>query len=171
MATEGKRYSDLERLNRAIQGIQDMQQLAQEYGINDIFQDNGGKTLQLLILLGLRISPGREGNDALDAEGKEYELKTVNVLNRKNPGVTTHHHLNEDILDKYRQVEAWYIGIYEGILLKKIYKLLPQQLEPEFQKWERKIKQGSGAINNPKIPMKLVKQGELVYSDTQADDL
>jgi len=41
------------------------------------FQDNGGKVLQVLILLGLRISSGREGNDAIDAEDNEYELKQL----------------------------------------------------------------------------------------------
>lgn len=53
-----------------------MQQLANEYGINDIFQDNGGKVFQVLILLGLRISPGREGNDAIDAEGNDKNNKS-----------------------------------------------------------------------------------------------
>lgn len=83
----------------------------------DIFQDNGGKVLQVLILLGLKILPGREGNDAIDAEGNEYELKTIKRSLNKNAGVTTHHHLNRYILAKYRAVKAWYIAIYEGIEL------------------------------------------------------
>lgn len=161
-----QRISDVNRLKNAVEGLEEMQQLAQEYGIQDIFQDNGGKTLQLLILLGLRISPGREGNDAIDADGKEYELKTVNVSRKKNPGITTHHHLNHIILAKYRQVEAWYIGIYEDITLKKIYKLSLLLLEPLFQEWENKLKT-KDSLNNPKIPMKLVKQGEIVYSDDE----
>lgn len=159
-----KRSSDLQRLERAVESLREMQQLAREYGISDIFPDNGGKTLQLLILLGLRLSPGREGNDAIDADGREYELKTINISRRKNPGITTHHHLNPIILAKYRQVEAWYIGIYEDITLKKIYKLSLSILEPIFQDWERKL-QTKESLNNPKIPMKLVERGELVYSD------
>lgn len=159
-----KRSRDLDRLRKAIEGIEEMQHLASEYGIRDIFQDNGGKTLQLLILLGLRISPGREGNDAIDANGREYELKTINISGRKNPGITTHHHLNSVILTKYRQVAAWYIGIYEDIKLKEIYKLLPEQLEPVFRDWEGKLKTRD-SLNNPKIPMKLIRQGELVYAD------
>lgn len=159
-----KRDQDLERLKQAVESLEQMQQLAREYGIRDIFQDNGGKTLQLLILLGLRISPGREGNDAIDADGKEYELKTINISRRKNPGITTHHHLNPIILEKYRQVEAWYIGIYEDITLKKIYKLTPAMLEPKFLEWETKL-QHIDSLNNPKISMNLVKQGEMVYSD------
>lgn len=159
-----KRDQDLQRLKQAVESLEQMQQLAREYGIRDIFQDNGGKTLQLLILLGLRISPGREGNDAIDADGKEYELKTINISRRKNPGITTHHHLNPIILQKYRQVEAWYIGIYEDITLKKIYKLTPTMLESIFLEWEARL-QHIDSLNNPKIPMKLVKQGEIVYSD------
>jgi transcriptional regulator with XRE-family HTH domain len=90
--TTEERRSDLERLQTALEAIQELQNLANEYGINDVFQDNGGKVLQVLILLGLRISPGREGNDAVDAEGNEYELKTINKLLSRS--VTTHHHLN-----------------------------------------------------------------------------
>jgi len=68
-----KRRNDLERLQAAFRGLREMQRLADDYGVNDILQDNGGKVLQVLILLGLQISPGREGNDAVDDEGNEYE--------------------------------------------------------------------------------------------------
>lgn len=56
--------------------------------------------------------PGREGNDAKDASGAEFELKTVNVLKTKS--FSTHHHLNPVILAKYRQVD-WFFAIYEGM--------------------------------------------------------
>ncbi len=164
ITTENERQSNLDRLQSAFEGIQEMQQLANEYGITDIFQDNGGKVLQVLILLGLRISPGREGNDATDAEGNEYELKTINRALNKNAGVTTHHHLNKEILKKYRSVQAWYIAIYESINLMEIYKVLPSTLELKFKEWEVKLEKQE-SINNPKIPMKLVRQGELVYSN------
>lgn len=138
--------------------------MADKYGIHDILQDNGGKVLQVLILLGLRISPGREGNDARDAEGNEYELKTINRSLNKNAGVTTHHHLTTDIINKYRAVKAWYIAIYEGVELKEIYKVLPEQLEGLFQKWEEKLAtQNHQPLNNPKIPMHIVRKGERVY--------
>lgn len=162
-AAAQQRRSDLERLNAAFAGIHEMQQLADEYGINDILQDNGGKVLQVLILLGLRMSPGREGNDAVDAAGNEYELKTVNRSLNKNAGITTHHHLNKDILRKYRSVAAWYVAIYEGVRLKEIYKLLPSDIEPLFEAWERKIEAQGTALNNPKIPMRYVQGGIRVY--------
>lgn len=163
VTTKDERSSDIERLSSAFEGIREMQKLADEYGIHDILQDNGGKVLQVLILLGLRISPGREGNDAIDADGNEYELKTLNRALNKNAGVTTHHHLNKDILHKYRSVKAWYIALYEGIELIEIYKVAPSLLEVKFQEWERKLEK-QDSINNPKIPMKLVRQGELMYS-------
>lgn len=143
-----------------------MQQLANEYGITDIFQDNGGKVLQVLILLGLRISPDREGNDTIDAEGNEYELKTINRSLNRSAGVTTHHPLNKDILRKYRSIEAWYIAIYEEIELMEIYKVSLLTLEVKFKEWEVRLEK-QDSINNPKIPMKLVRQGELVYPNRQ----
>ncbi|MBD2001767.1 MULTISPECIES: helix-turn-helix domain-containing protein [Cyanophyceae] len=163
ITTENERESNLDRLQSAFEGIREMQHLANEYGITDIFQDNGGKVLQVLILLGLRISPGREGNDAIDAEGNEYELKTLNRSLNKNAGVTTHHHLNKDILKKYRAVKGWYIAIYEGIELMEIHKVTPSILEVKFKDWEAKLEKQE-SINNPKIPMRLVRQGELVYT-------
>ncbi|GIW03511.1 MAG: hypothetical protein KatS3mg059_0131 [Thermomicrobiales bacterium] len=97
---------DLDRLRRAIEGCKELQRLAEKYGSRDIFQDNGGKVLQSLIILGLRAVGGREGNDARDDEGNEYELKTINIALGATRGVTTHHHLNKRILDKYRRVKA-----------------------------------------------------------------
>lgn len=159
-----QRKTDLERLQAALSDTIPLQKLAQEYGIADIFQDNGGKVLQLLIILGLRISPGREGNDAIDAEGNEYELKTVNLsLSNRNPGVTTHHHLNQGIIDKYRAVTAWYFGIYRNNELVEIWKADPSLLEPKFQEWEQKIRLTGTEINNPKIGLKLVRTGERIY--------
>lgn len=110
----GEPEDDLARLERALAGCQELQTLATRYGIADIFQDNGGKVLQSLIILGLRAIGGREGNDAVDTEGNEYELKTVNTSLGRSRGVTTHHHLNLGILDKYRRVRAWYISLYEN---------------------------------------------------------
>jgi Restriction endonuclease PvuII len=83
--------------------IQQYQELAAKHGINDIFQDNGGKILQVLLVTGLKVLPGREGNDAKDADGNEYELKSVNIALTKS--FSTHHHINPRIIDKYRQVD------------------------------------------------------------------
>ena len=143
--------------------VQEYQRLASRHGIEDIFQDNGGKLLQALILLDLVNIPGREGNDARDEEGNEYELKTVN--SKLTRSFSTHHHLNPVILAKYRSVAAWFFSVYEHIELKKIYKLTPDQLQPYFQNWEDKWKRDRKDINNPKIPLKFVEShGELVYA-------
>jgi len=162
ITTQEERQSDIARLRSALQGVQELQHLAREYEIADIFQDNGGKVLECLILLGLRTSPGREGNDAVDADGHEYELKTVNAA--KSTQVTTHHHLNRDILSKYRAVRAWYFAVYDNIQLTEIYRVLPSALEPKFREWDERLSTGSGPLNNPKIPLSLIKRvGDLVY--------
>ena len=169
LAPQSERKSGLDRLQSALEGIRTMQRLADDYGIKDILQDNGGKVLQVLILLGLKISPGREGNDALDAEGNEYELKTINRALNKNAGITTHHHLNREILAKYRGVKAWFVAIYDSIELVEIYKVEPLILEPIFQRWEQKL-ETVASLNNPKIPMRYVKQGERVYPKNTLSD-
>lgn len=157
-------HPDKARLDTLFPHVREYQRLATEHGINDIFQDNGGKLLQLLLITGLKISPGREGNDAVDEHGAEYELKTVNILLTK--GFSTHHHLNHTIIGKYRQVD-WYFAIYKGIEIESIYRLTPTDLEPYFKAWEDKLDdptQPLAHINNPKIPIKFVRaHGDLIY--------
>lgn len=143
--------------------IQEYQDLASQHGINDIFQDNGGKILQVLLVTGLVILPGREGNDAKDADGKEFELKSVNIALTKS--FSTHHHINPRIIEKYRQVD-WIFAVYRGINLLSIHKLTPLALEYFYTQWEDKWhSKGGKDINNPKIPLKYVMEhGELLYS-------
>jgi len=159
-----KSHPDHGELRRLFPHIREYQKLATAHGVNDIFQDNGGKLLQLLLITGLRISPGREGNDAKDDRGNEYELKTVNIL--LTSSFSTHHHLNPTIVSKYRQVD-WYFAIYKGIEIQEIYRMRPTDLEPYFQGWEAKWHASGGRdINNPKIPAKFVRaKGELVYKE------
>jgi Restriction endonuclease PvuII len=148
--------------------IQRYQELALKHGINDIFQDNGGKILQVLLVMGLEVLSGREGNDAKDADGNEYELKSVNIALTKS--FSTHHHINPRIIAKYRQVD-WIFAIYHEINLVSIYKLKPHDLECFYIKWSDKWNESGGKdINNPKIPVKYVMEhGELLYSANQAN--
>jgi len=135
--------------------IREYQRLAETEGIADIFQDNGGKLLQVLILLGLENMPGREGNDARDATGREYELKSLN--RRLVTGFSTHHHLNPTIIAKYRLVD-WIFAVYDHIELEEVYLIEPEALEPLFGLWELKWHNSGGRdINNPKIPLKYVR--------------
>jgi transcriptional regulator with XRE-family HTH domain len=159
-------HPDKAHLERLFPAIREYQELASKHGIDDIFQDNGGKLLQALLILNLTFIGRREGNDAKDDLGNEYELKSVNIdLTRS---FSTHHHLNPTILQKYRGVQAWYFSIYRGIELIEIYRLSPDQLEESFfAKWENKWHSDGGKdINNPKISVKFVRQhGELIYQD------
>jgi len=173
MTTDGRwRFEpnpDFTKLQKLFPAIRELQQLADAHGIDDIFQDNGGKILQLCLCLGIKVLPGREGNDAVDeTTGGEFELKTVNF--RKKGGWTTHHHLNPAIIAKHRQVD-WIFAAYEGIELKAIWRMSPKQMEPMYQQWEAKLsKLGPGGhINNPKVPRAFVTgSGDLIW---KVDDL
>lgn len=155
-------HRDLAKLDKLFPFIQRYQDLAARHGINDIFQDNGGKLLQVLLIMGLRVIPGREGNDAVDLDGKEYELKSVNIDLTKS--FSTHHHMNPVIIKKYRRVD-WIFAVYRNIEIQAIYRLTPTVLEPFYKKWETKWRADGGKdINNPKVPLSyVVKNGELLY--------
>jgi hypothetical protein len=157
-----KPHPDAAELERLFPYIREYQALASKHGIGDIFQDNGGKLLQLLLITGLKGYGSREGNDARDEHGREYELKSVNTLLTQS--FSTHHHMNPTILAKYRQVD-WIFAIYEGIELQSIYLMKPVGLEPYFSRWEQKWHSSGGKdINNPKIPVKFViERGAVLY--------
>jgi hypothetical protein len=158
-----KPHPDLAKMEALLPYVRQYQELATSHGINDIFQDNGGKLLQMLLVTGLKALRKREGNDARDELGKEYELKSVNIKLTRN--FSTHHHLNPTILAKYRKVD-WVMAVYESIELKRVYHLRPVDLEPLFVKWEKKWHdEGGKDINNPKIPLSFVQaQGKLVFT-------
>lgn len=130
------------------------QELATRHGIDDIFQDNGGKILQVLLLLGLDNIPGREGNDAVDSSGAEYEMKSVNIALTRS--FSTHHHMNPTIIAKYREVD-WIFAVYRNIELISIHLMTRKEMEPFYAKWETKWNdEGGKDINNPKIPLSYV---------------
>jgi hypothetical protein len=134
-----------------------------KHSIPDIFQDNGGKILQVCLILDLVVLKSREGNDTIDDEGNEYELKAVNLL--RTDQFTTHHYLNPVIIEKYRKVD-WIFTTYEAIELKEIFLLKPDAMEHWYQKWTTKGHADGGRdINNPKVPLSYVrKHGKLLYS-------
>jgi len=157
-----KAHPDKAKMDALMPAIREYQALAVEHGIGDIFQDNGGKLLQVILTMDLKVLTGREGNDAKDDAGREYELKSVNLdLTRS---FSTHHHLNPVIIAKYRRV-GWVFAIYRGIELACIHTMEPALLEPLFAHWEEKWHRDGGKdINNPKIPVVFVAlNGTLVH--------
>ncbi|MBB4064759.1 restriction endonuclease [Gellertiella hungarica] len=162
-------HPDWERLEKLMPAVREFQSLAVEHGIDDVFQDNGGKILQMLLALNLQGIPGREGNDAVDADGHEYELKSVNIW--LTDSFSTNHHVNIPIINKYREVK-WVFAIYEGIEMRRAYYLEPAQLETYFSSWEAKWLETKKDINNPKIPRNFVMEaGTLLYTDQRELDL
>lgn len=156
------RRSDTDILDKLWPSIIKFQELARRHGINDIFQDNGGKLLQIMLKTGLKVIPGREGNDAIDDEGNEYEVKSVNIELTKS--FSTHHHMNPKIIAKYQKV-AWVFAVYRGIELLEIYRLDPADLKHWYRKWHAKWHADGGKdINNPKIPSTYVREhGKRIY--------
>ncbi len=115
----------IDELNRLFPYIRKYQKLAREVAdIEDIFQDNGGKLLQVLLVTDLKnLTDSREGNDARDKNGNEYELKSVNTQLTKS--FSTNHHLNPKIIEKYRKVD-WVFAVYDDIELLEIYLMTPR---------------------------------------------
>jgi hypothetical protein len=163
------KHPDWERLEKLMPAVREFQALATEHGIDDVFQDNGGKILQMLLALNLKGIPGREGNDAVDVQGREYELKSVNI--HLTAGFSTNHHINIPIIEKYRQAH-WAFAIYEGIEMRRAFSVLTENLEEFFSKWEQQWNDTEKDINNPKIPLKFVlSNGEPLYTDEKPLDL
>lgn len=152
------RYAEIESL---WPGAVALQELADQYGIKDIFQDAGGKLLQLVIATGLDIVPGRTGPDAKDRMGNTYEVKTID-LSGKTKGFSTNHHVTRDTIEKYRS-RRWVFAMYDRITLMEAYLVEPVHIEPIFRQWETSLT-FSDHLNNPKIPVDTVRQhGTVMY--------
>ena len=147
------RWTEMEA---AMAGARKLQALASQYGITDIFSDNGGKVAQIAVAVGLDIVSGRTGADATDRLGNEYELKTVDI-DKKARGFSTSHHLNENTIAKYRR-RRFVFGIYEGIVLKEVYLVEAGSMDPIFQAWESRLRSGKTHLNNPKIPLDFIRE-------------
>lgn len=137
----------------------ELQNIAQEYDIEDLYQDNNARLIQILAYTGLKILPGRNGNDAVDKYGNEFEIKTTSRIS-----FSTNHHVNARIIEKYRNVK-WLFGVFDGIQMNELYHLEGSQLEPYFSKWEEKLKTVED-INNPKIPLSyIIENGKQIYQN------
>lgn len=122
-----------------------------------VFDDGGFRELLLSTLFDLKLHNGRHGDDAYDSDGNNYELKTVNLVDtsgnlRKNPGITTCHHVNAEIIKRYRNLHAWIVGIFFINEPVEIYELHPSHISHYLDAWEAVIgTSGISHINNPKI--------------------
>jgi hypothetical protein len=151
-------YAEMEA---AMAGVQKLQNLAQYHGITDIFSDNGGKVVQVAVAVGLDIVPGRMGADARDRLGNEYEMKTLDLA-KKTRGFSTNHHLNLGTIAKFRS-RRFVFATYGGIVLQEAFMVLPEDMEPLYEKWTRMLK-SQDHINNPKIPLDYVRDvGTVMY--------
>jgi hypothetical protein len=136
-------------------------------GIHNVFDDGGYKELLMLSLFNLR-KLHREGDDAEDAEGRRYEMKTVARVSssgkrKTNLSITTEHTLTQTNIERYRATFLWIVAVFDQSLPEVIYEIPPVKLEPYFAAWEAKLAaQGQpvgGApnhMNNPKIPLKWI---------------
>lgn len=150
-----------EEMTDAMRSVQKLSELGKHYGIEDIFSDNGGRLLQILVATGLDRVPGRGGPDAKDRMGREYEIKSLDA-NSKVSGFGTSHHLNNSTIDRYRE-HTFVFAVFEGIMLREIYRVRALDLEPLFDQWTQTLWSQSH-INNPKIPLAFVREvGEIMY--------
>lgn len=164
---DDKHQGVIKEFNSQWAGLETIEDLAKEYEINDIAQDNNLKLLQTLVYFDFQNQSGREGSDAIDRYGNEWELKTANA--DLVTGFSTNHHTNHERIAQFRK-ERWLFSIYRGIELQEVYAMSPKTLEPFFKNWTDKVIEKDKAgmdnphINNPKIPIKFVREnGKKVY--------
>lgn len=152
------RYAEMED---AMKGAEKLQQLATQYGVTDIFSDNGGKVVQVAVATGLDLVPGRMGADAMDRVGNTYEMKSID-MDKKANGFSTNHHLNKGTIAKFRE-RFFVFSFYKGIRLHEVYLVSPDDMEAIFTRWELTLATRDH-INNPKVPVDFVREnGTVMY--------
>lgn len=161
----------VEGIEHLIDLAQPLEAAAQEAGIPSVFDDGGFRTLLVCRLFGLQALPGKAGHDARCPKGRNFELKTVNLVGthgqrRVNPGVTTEHTLRQANIERFRRTNSWLIGVFAGCRPLEFWQVPTGRLETFFSEWEQKLAQAPNQeINNPKIPLKFIREtGHLVWS-------
>src|SRR6266511_4810199 len=115
-------------------------------------------------------TPVIPGHDAVDANGRYYEIKTAARVSssgkrKTSLGVTTEHTLTKANIERYRHAFLWIVAVFDQSHPEAIYEITPQTLEPYFATWEAKLDQQQAVraeggapvhLNNPKIPLKFV---------------
>jgi hypothetical protein len=139
-----------------------LQSRATTHGIHNVFDDNGYKELLMVTLFGLR-KLRREGDDAIDAQERRYEMKTVarissDGVRKKTLSVTTEHTMTMANIARYRAGFMWIVAVFDGPRPEAILEVPSGALEPFFAKWEAILTGADGRggrdhINNPKIPL------------------
>jgi hypothetical protein len=148
-----------------------LQEVASAHEIHNVFDDNGYKELLLLTLFGLK-KLRREGDDAEDAQGRRYEIKTVarvSAAGERKTGleITTEHTLTKANLARYRRTFLWIIAVFDQAHPEAIYEVTPAQLERYFSRWEAVLDRQEAArtpggaathLNNRKIPLSFIER-------------
>ena len=144
-----------------------LQDMAQVHGIHNVFDDNGYKDLLILTLFGLR-KLGRAGDDAVDAQGRQYETKTVARrsaagVRKESLGITTEHTMTLPNIQRYRNVFLWIVAVFDGAQPEAVWEISPRALEPFLALWEERLRETDDTgrlvrdhLNNPKIPLKYI---------------
>lgn len=137
--------------------------------IVSVFDDGGFREMLLAQLFDLELHLGRHGDDATDDEGHNYELKTVNLVDtsgnlRVNPGVTTCHHVNREIIRRYRNLHAWIVGIFFINDPVEIYEVHPEHIEAYLDAWEKRLDtENISHINNPKVRLVDIRKNGILH--------
>ena len=160
-----------------------LQTKATDHNIHNVFDDGGYKELMLLTLFELR-KLDREGDDAVDAEGRRYEIKTVARVSSRGSKksqlqVTTEHTMTLPNIVRYRQTFLWIVAVFDQARPEAIYEITPDHLEPYFALWETRLRATNERgellidhINNPKIPLNYIAaKGVRVWPPEQGVDL
>ena len=155
----------IESIDEAWKNLHNLTSLAEGAGIDDIFQDNGAKVLQQLFMSNMKFLPGRQGNDAVDENGVEWEFKSINTKTTAT-GFVTDHHTTYELLNRFNSI-PWLFSIYHGIHLEEMYVISPGKLNDWVEHQKKNLdqkKDDNKTLNNPKIPVKYVKKnGIKVY--------
>lgn len=160
-------------ISKIINIASELQKYGTQKNIVSVFDDGGYRELLLATLFNLTLHKGRHGDDAADEMSNNYELKTVNLVDtsgrlRKNPGITTCHHVNFEILKRYREVHAWIVGIFFINEPVEIYEIPSAKLSDYFDKWDDRLKNESiSHINNPKISFKDIRKKGVIHYENR----
>ncbi len=155
-------YGAVEVYNSVVPALRLLEQDAAVKGVNGLFRDDNFRIFQILLITSLSQMSDDNGVSVVDDKGVVYGVRTVDLLQMKN--FVLHDRVTPQVLIEYRKRD-WIFGVYRGVGVLELYRVLSKDLESIYLKWESQWKDGvKKELKNPKVPLRYVRAvGELLF--------
>jgi transcriptional regulator with XRE-family HTH domain len=153
---------DMSTFNFHLEHAKQIQSIAIQKGIQNIFQHQGGLTLQVVLKMELEKLPEQHDFDVKDNNGNYFHLRCLD----KNQSMSfkSFDDLEPHMIPSIQQA-SWLFAVFEQITLSSIWEVPAEKIQPLFDTWQEQWQhQPNIHLRPPKIGLHFIEEyGNQVY--------